>query len=69
MNRRFAGATIVLTAALLLGRSSAQQSKAITPEVLKGLEQSCLKDAQFKAVHNAIAQADARRLALDWEAN
>ena len=46
---------------------SAQPSGAITSQVLRDLEQSCPQDAQFNAIHNAVVQADGRKLALDWE--
>lgn len=52
---------------LYLSDSSAQQSKAITPQALQELELSCPRDARFNSVHNAVVQTDGRKLALDWE--
>jgi bleomycin hydrolase len=47
--------------------SSAQPPQPITPALLLELETSCGGDAQFNTVHNAVVQADGRKLALNWE--
>jgi bleomycin hydrolase len=47
--------------------ASAQSQQSITPDLLQELETSCAKDAQFNTVHNAVVQADGRKIALDWE--
>jgi bleomycin hydrolase len=41
-------------------------SQALTPERLAQLGASCPQDASFRALHNALAQADGRKLAQDW---
>lgn len=51
----------------LFAVSYAQELHAITPLLLQELETSCVENAQFNAVHNALVQTDGRKLALDWE--
>lgn len=47
--------------------SPAQETDALTAQVLQELERSCVADANFNAMHNALVQTDGRKLALDWE--
>jgi hypothetical protein len=54
-----------LVLGLLAGAPAGAQ--ALTPEVLAGLEAACPQDAPFRAMQNALAQTDVRRLALDWQ--
>lgn len=42
-------------------------AQALTPERLKQLETACPQDASFRAMKNALSQADGRKLAQDWE--
>jgi bleomycin hydrolase len=41
-------------------------SQALTPERLAILEAACPQDAPFRALRNALAQADGNKLAQDW---
>jgi bleomycin hydrolase len=64
MNRTF---ILLVTAALAAPGTPAQRHAGITPDILQDLEKSCVVDARFRAVQNALSQTEGRKIAASWE--
>lgn len=52
--------------ALVLLMGGPLMAQALTPDRLQQLESACPQDAPFRALKNALAQTDGRKLAQDW---
>jgi bleomycin hydrolase len=54
--------------ALLAAFSSAARGQAgISPDILRDLEKSCVVDANFRAVQNALSLTEGSRIATSWQ--
>jgi bleomycin hydrolase len=58
---------LFLSAALGASHVPAQHQTGITPDVLQDLEKSCMSDAHFRAVQNALSQTEGKKIAASWQ--
>ena len=58
---------VLIAACSIVSLAAAQEETAISPRMLKELEDSCPVDAHFKATQNALAQVDGSKIAPDWQ--
>lgn len=58
---------LLVSAVLAASRAPAQHPTGITPDLLQDLEKSCVVDAHFRAVQNALSQTEGRKIAASWQ--
>ena len=58
---------MLLAVTLLHTSGEAQPDRAITPQILTELENSCVVDSHVKAAQHALAQVDGNKLSQNWE--
>jgi len=60
-------AFLLLSAALAASPATAQRQTGISPDLLREIEKSCVVDASFRAVQNALSQTEGSRIATSWQ--